>query len=226
MAVRVKMVAGTDFHGSRLAFESFARNVKDRDADVALLCGDITNFGTVEQAKILLSMLADVGVPVLFVPGNCDPPSLLDLKVNGLVCIHGSSFIYEGLAFVGVGGSPTTPFNTPFELSEEEIAETLDRCLKSLHSPGYKPEMVLVSHSPPKNTMLDRTFSGFHAGSDAVRRFIEEHKPLLALCGHIHEAGGKERIGRSIVVNPGPARQGNYAVIVIEEGKVSVELNR
>lgn len=34
-------------------------------------------------------------------------------------------------------------------------------------------------------------------------------------CGHIHEARGEDAIGRSKVVNPNPARAGNYALFEI-----------
>ncbi|MEM2929882.1 MAG: hypothetical protein QW797_03360 [Thermoproteota archaeon] len=46
---------------------------------------------------------------------------------------------------------------------------------------------------------------GEHIGSVEVRRFIEEESPALCLCGHVHErAGLSEKIGRTLVINPGP----------------------
>ena len=40
-------------------------------------------------------------------------------------------------------------------------------------------------------------------GSIAVRQFIEERQPLIALHGHVHESRGAEQIGRTICLNPG-----------------------
>ena len=40
-------------------------------------------------------------------------------------------------------------------------------------------------------------------GSIAVRRFVEERQPLIALHGHVHESQGVERLGRTICLNPG-----------------------
>jgi len=222
----MKIIAGTDFHGSRSAFENFAVNSKRHEVDLAVICGDITNFGTVEQAKNLLTMLAEINIPTIFVPGNCDPPSLVDLNLNGLTCIHGKLYVNSDLAFIGLGGGTVSPFNTFFEMREEEIAKILRRCAENLRENVRKVNLIFVSHTPPKNTRLDRTFMGVHAGSTSVRRFIEENRPLLTLCGHIHEARGVDRVGDTLVVNPGPAKQGNYAIVTIKGGEVNVELRR
>ncbi|MEM2341058.1 MAG: metallophosphoesterase [Candidatus Bathyarchaeia archaeon] len=219
----IKILAGTDFHGFKPAFELFAEKVKTFKADIMVICGDITNFGTIEQAKNLLSILAKTGAPIFFVPGNCDPPSLININLEGVRCVHGNSVLYNNLVFMGVGGSPITPFNTFFEMSEEKIAEVLQECLHKFGGETKKHKMILLSHSPPKNTALDRAFSGIHAGSTSVRGFIEEHKPLLVVCGHIHEAKGKERVGDTLIINPGPARQGNCAVISIEGDEVNAD---
>jgi len=40
-------------------------------------------------------------------------------------------------------------------------------------------------------------------GSTAVRTFVEKHQPLLGLHGHIHECKGVDRIGRTLIINPG-----------------------
>jgi Icc-related predicted phosphoesterase len=43
-----------------------------------------------------------------------------------------------------------------------------------------------------------------HAGSQAVRDFIDQHQPAAFFCGHIHEAHGRhERIGRTLAYNTG-----------------------
>jgi Icc-related predicted phosphoesterase len=52
---------------------------------------------------------------------------------------------------------------------------------------------------------VDRSGSGEHLGSEAVRRAIEERRPRLVLCGHIHESWGEEATaGSTRVVNLGP----------------------
>jgi Icc-related predicted phosphoesterase len=46
----------------------------------------------------------------------------------------------------------------------------------------------------------------------------------VVLCGHIHEARGEDRIGRSQIVNPGPVSAGHYAMVEIGE-QASVRLD-
>jgi Icc-related predicted phosphoesterase len=58
---------------------------------------------------------------------------------------------------------------------------------------------------------------GTHVGSKSVRDFIEREQPDVVICGHIHEARGQDAIGRSKIVNCGPASKGYYAVIEIGE---------
>ena len=97
----------------------------------------------------------------------------------------------------GLGYSNPTPFNTPGEYTEEELAGKLDEFAKL--SP-----LVLVCHAPPLGTDLDRIGSGRHGGSRSVKTFLERHAPEYFFCGHIHECAGVEtRLGRTRAVNLG-----------------------
>ena len=63
-------------------------------------------------------------------------------------------------------------------------------------------------------------------GSTAVREFIEEVQPDVCVCGHIHESRGVDRIGRTVVVNPGTLLSGGYVVVRLAgEGGFAAELN-
>ena len=102
----------------------------------------------------------------------------------------------DGVEFFGLGaGIPVTPWDWSFDLDEEAAAERLAPC----------PEgAVLVLHSPPRG-YCDTNGSGDHFGSEALLRAIEEKQPRLAVCGHIHESWGCERlIGQTPVRNLGP----------------------
>jgi Icc-related predicted phosphoesterase len=52
---------------------------------------------------------------------------------------------------------------------------------------------------------------GEHAGNKTVRKVIERIKPILAISGHLHECAGIDKIGKTVVINPGH----NGRVIVI-----------
>ncbi|HLZ07330.1 MAG TPA: metallophosphoesterase, partial [Chloroflexota bacterium] len=97
----------------------------------------------------------------------------------------------------GLGYSNSTPFNTPGEYSEPELAERLSRFDKM--SP-----LVMVCHCPPINTKLDHAGEGKHFGSRSVREFIERTQPQYFFCGHIHEAAGAwDQLGKTRAHNVG-----------------------
>jgi len=98
-----------------------------------------------------------------------------------------------------LGYSSPTPFDTPGEYSEPQMAARLAKF-------ADLDPLVLVCHAPPYGTALDQIRPGLHAGSRAVREFIEKSQPLYFFCGHIHEAEGVEiRIGRTLARNVGKA---------------------
>ena len=99
----------------------------------------------------------------------------------------------------GLGYSSPTPFNTPGEYSEPQLAARLAKFAE------LEP-LILICHAPPYSTALDQIRPGLHAGSTAVREFIEKSQPHYFFCGHIHEAEGVEiRMGRTIARNVGKA---------------------
>ncbi len=93
---------------------------------------------------------------------------------------------------------------------------TIQRELDSLAGDDPLDHAVLLFHTPPYDTALDRaaldgkTFEhvpvDMHVGSIAVRRFIEQRQPLLALHGHVHESTRltgewKIRLGKTVCIN-------------------------
>ncbi len=71
---------------------------------------------------------------------------------------------------------------------------------------------VLISHAPPYNC-LDKIPSGKHIGSKVLLRAIKKYQPKLVLCGHIHEAKGEAKIGKTKVINLGCC--GDYKLIEV-----------
>src|SRR2546425_2037957 len=156
--------------------------------DVFVVAGDITHNGPLSFAEEFLQGLA---VPTLAVPGNNDPREILAVLDRCAVNLHGRKAAVAGRTFVGIGGANPTPFNTPFELSEDEILGMLRRTMER--------GAILVSHPPPRG-VVDVVHSGAHVGSTAVRAVVEEYEPPLVLCGHIHEARGVAKLGPTTIV--------------------------
>ena len=200
----------TDIHSSINYVEKLVSIVKDL-FDLCIITGDITHFGSVEEALSILKLLKSTAKKILFVPGNCDPKELLDYKmIDGeIINIHGRAVEISGYTFYGIGGSNVTPFRTPIEFSEEELRELISRA-----SSVPAKKLVVITHAPPYKT-LDKTFIGLHVGSKSLKHFLEEHRPILWVSGHIHESRGIMRYGdehgETLIVNPGPLRKGYYA---------------
>jgi len=116
---------------------------------------------------------------------------------HGFVNFHGGTLAIGDKQVAGLGYSTPTPFDTPGEYSESEMAARLGKFAL------FRPQ-VLICHAPPLDTDLDRIKEGLHAGSRAVREFIEKVQPEHFFCGHIHEAEGRViQMGATRAMNVG-----------------------
>jgi len=137
--------------------------------------------------------------------------------------IHADArLLAPGLVVIGIGGSTPTPFGTPSEFSEADYAAWLEDC--RIAAEKLAGQIVLVSHNPPKNTKCAMIGAGIHVGSEAVRAFIETHRPALCLCGHIHESRAVDAVGATPVINPGNFSAGGYIVVSYAEGRLEADL--
>ena len=208
----MKFLVLTDLHQKTENIPWINSLVDEYSPDALLYLGDVTDLGTCEQAKDILSSIKGRKIVL---PGNCDPrdtPSEISSVAEDL---HGKSTEIGGVYIAGLGGGNISPFNSPFELTEEEI----DGKLRPISRKG----MLLMTHAPAYDT-LDHIPSGVPVGSKAIRAIIEEFKPILALSGHIHEDYGIKDLGGTICVNPGPAMDRRAAVITITDDQVAVKL--
>jgi Icc-related predicted phosphoesterase len=206
---RMKILAISDPHGNYSKINKIVERAGD--FDLVVIVGDITNFGPDEKVDELMKMFDK---PVLAIPGNCDQKSILKaLDASKAINLHAKAKQIGKIRFIGLGGSNPTPFNTPFELPEEEIEKVLEGMVCSAENTGDCGPIVLLTHAPPHGARDELPFG--HVGSKAIRKFVD--RVDLIVCGHIHEAKGTEKIGKTVVVNPGEACKGSCALITIEE---------
>ncbi|MBQ9453060.1 MAG: metallophosphoesterase family protein [Desulfovibrio sp.] len=191
-------------------------------ADGIIVTGDLTVTGGIKQAERVMDALCTHNLPVFAQIGNMDRPEV-DTWLTEKDCnLH--TFTREltpDIAIFGVGGSTFTPFGTPSEFPESSVAAWLEACW---HKARTYPHSVLISHNPPKGTACDVIPGNMHVGSSAVREFLEEAQPEICLCGHIHEARAVDRVGRTLVVNPGMLSQGGYVLLRAKQGQLTAEL--
>ncbi len=202
----------SDIHAKKASLNSAKERIERHGADAVLILGDITHFGPAEWAAEFISAL---GTDVYAIPGNCDPPEIMEAISSAGTSLHGVSMDIGGMVFAGLGGSNPTIFETPFELDEEVIREMLD--------PIAEDAMVLMLHTPPYGRN-DEIPSGISVGSHSIRELVDKHRPLLVMAGHVHEARGVIEEDGIIFMNPGPARDGYAALLDIDEDDISIEL--
>ena len=167
------------------------------EADFYIAAGDQVTWG--RNLDRCGQMLKTRGEKVWVLPGNHESASQIAALCEqyGLNDFHRRQFTAGTHHVAGLGYSNPTPFNTPGEYTEPQIAAYLEP-FADLHP------LVLVCHAPPYGTALDRIRPGLHAGSTAVRDFFQRCQPAHFFCGHIHEAEGVSiEMGRTRAHNVG-----------------------
>lgn len=180
--------------------------------------------------------LDGTGIRCYVAPGNDDLFQLDDL-ITGARHVHLAEgclvHLDEQHELISSGWTNVTPWHTYREESEDKLRSRFEAMVGQLRDPR---RCVFNFHAPPYGSTLDDApeltkdlrpkRAGncvIPVGSRAVRALIEEQQPLLALCGHIHEAKGTVRIGRTLCINPGSVyEQGRLlgAVVTLAPSKV------
>jgi len=135
---------------------------------------------------------------------------------------------YDVSRFVDVGCVSPENGHHSFPVPPNEIRySTIANDLDQLTGADDLERSVLLFHSPPHQTTLDRaaldgkmvdyTPLDVNVGSVAIRRFIEKRQPMLTLHGHIHESARitgswQERIGRTVCL--GAAHDGPELAVI------------
>ncbi|MEE9223737.1 MAG: metallophosphoesterase [Thermoplasmata archaeon] len=200
----MKVLVISDLHGSDWGVRQIHSWIDELQPELLLACGDITHFGPISFAK---DFFEGLDLRTLAIPGNCDPVAILPVLDELGVNLHERVVKVGDETFMGFGGSNPTPFDTPFEVPDDKIYESL--------SPLMIKDAVLVTHAPPHRTLDGTTYSG-HLGSISIARIVGEFEPKLSVFGHIHEARGFQP-GRPAYLNSGSAREGYGALLEIGE---------
>jgi uncharacterized protein len=197
----MKVLIFSDTHGDLRSLE----RIVAQPADIYIAAGDLSNFG--KGLDRCGEILKPLGERLLVLPGNHETHDQTKAFCNkfGFIDFHRELRNIGDSHWAGLGYSNITPFKTPGEYSETQIAEALAAFDGIAH-------LNLVVHFPPFDTKLDEYAPGQHAGSPALRAWVEREKPSLLFCGHIHETAGlSDRLGSTQCFNVG--KQG-YALEV------------
>ncbi|MEM4717423.1 MAG: metallophosphoesterase [Desulfurococcaceae archaeon] len=210
----MKILALSDIHERTGKLRSLNTRLKELEfkPDLVVVAGDLTYFKDIKIAINILREIKEIlDSVVVFIPGNCDPPSLIDVKgiYDNIVNIHGETFIFQHYTLFGIGGSGLTPFNTFIEYSEEEFKEFFKKIISIDHGDG----LIVITHQPIRN-FFDKV-GDVHVGSVVFLEALNKLKPMLWITGHIHEHSGWIKHGNTVIVHPGPFMRGYYGIIEI-----------
>ncbi len=176
-----------------------------------------------EWVDLAETRLKGTGIRCFCTGGNDDDPEVLeaikDVTLESFIACEAKVVpIDDKHSMASVGFSNPTPWKTPREIPEEKLntiiedmcAQVTDfqRCIFNFHVPPLDstldtcPKLDWTTDPPsPIYSGGQMVFAG--AGSPSVRKAIEKYQPMLGLHGHIHEAQGMVKIGRTTCINPG-----------------------
>jgi uncharacterized protein len=223
---------GTAEEAERLAGDEVARSE---------LLHRLMNERVEAWLQLATERLAESRVPLYLIPGNDDDFGIDEiLDREEFVPVNADCKVLDvagDLQLLSYGWSNETPWQTPREVTEDELYRRLDGLADGVRDPR---RAVFMIHVPPYDSGLDTapildenlrpTVSAGDVlrgpvGSTAVRRLIQERQPLLGVHGHIHESGGERKLGSTLCVNPGSeANHGILRGYLVDIGEGGIEL--
>jgi Icc-related predicted phosphoesterase len=177
-------------------------------ADILALCGDLTDRGDPEEAKIMAKALATVPVPVVAVLGNhdyeCDkvPEVTRILMDAGVHVLDGDAHEVLGIGFAGVKGfaggfgrRALGPWGEP--LIKQFVREALDEALKLETALGRlrtDRKVALLHYSPVVGTVVGEPFEIYaFLGSSRLEEPLTRYPVDVVLHGHAHHGAPEGR---------------------------------
>jgi len=175
--------------------------------------------------------------------GNDDPQDLIDVLENTpsehVINCEGKIVLFDDTCpMASCGHSNPTPWHTPRETDEATLGSLLEKAVEgiddfssaifNIHVPPFDSTLdecpkLDWDTDPPTPIVVAGVPQSAPAGSTASRELVEKYQPLLMLTGHIHEARGLVKLGRTTVINPGSEYGEGVlrgCIVTIEPGKV------
>jgi Icc-related predicted phosphoesterase len=151
-------------------------NLEPGDADLIVVCGDLHNGGSEEEARPVVEALSAFGLPVLIVPGNMDPRTFATRlwEEAGFVSLHRRAYCYGNgdYGFIGMGGivarggrDPDNPARQYHR--EEDVYVNLSGAYEEISNASRK---IVVTHQPP-NGFLDTLITRSRLAGVGLRKF-------------------------------------------------------
>lgn len=213
----VRIAAIGDLHCPRTSSEVLRELFHDlaTEADVLLLCGDLTDYGKPDEARLLMDQLSLARpIPVLAVLGNhefeCGKQDEITriLSDGGVTVLDGTALEVLGVGFAGVKGfcggfgpRALQPWGEAAlkQFARESVEETvkLESALAKLRTPS---KIVLMHYSPIVETVRGEPPEIFaFLGSSRMEEPINRYEVTALFHGHAHNGTSE---GRTLAGTP------------------------
>jgi Icc-related predicted phosphoesterase len=214
---KIRIAAVGDLHCPKTS-DGVLRIIFDyvnEEADILLLCGDLTDYGKPEEASVLAKLLSGVRIPMLGVLGNHDyesgkPEDIRRIMCEaGVVMLDGDSRVVHDIGFVGAkgfaggfGDRALQPWGE--EALKQFVRESVDEAMKlesALAKVQIPRRIVLMHYAPIAETTNGEPpeivpFLGSSHLEDAMSRF----PVIAAFHGHAHHGSPEGRTKEQVPI--------------------------
>ena len=219
------------------------KHLQDNETEVEKLFHEESRQRLSDWVDLAETRLGGTGIKLFVTGGNDDDPEVLQVikkeQRDSFVACEGEAVMIDDThPMISIGYSTYTPWDTPREVSDEELGVMIEEMIAKVAEPG---KSIFNFHDPPSNSTLDTCpkldwdtdpptpiveagqIIMHGAGSKSVRSAIEKYQPLLGLHGHIHESQSVAKIGKSTCINPGSEYGEGVlrgCIVIMNEGKI------
>jgi Icc-related predicted phosphoesterase len=215
----VRIAALGDLHVSKNSqgtLQPLFSQISD-DADVLLLCGDFTDYGLPDEARVLArDLTAAMKVPVIAVLGNHDYEGGKQQEIReilagaGVTVLDGEATEVHGVGFAGVKGfaggfgrGALGPWGE--HAIKAFVQEAVDEALKleaALARLRTQQRVALLHYSPVRSTVEGEPPEIFaYLGSSRLEEPINRYRVSAVFHGHAHRGTLEGRTSTGIPVH-------------------------
>jgi Icc-related predicted phosphoesterase len=185
-------------------------------ADVMVLCGDLTDYGLAEEARLLAADLQAIKIPIVCVLGNHDVEAGQEGEVteilsrSGVRMLDGDTFEVHGIGFAGIRGfcggfgrGALGPWGERVikDFVNEAVQESLklEAALQKLKDLEHR--VVLMHYAPIRETVEGESSEIFaFLGSSRLEEPLTRLGATVVFHGHAHRGAPEGKTSTGIPV--------------------------